>query len=153
MNGGGSYTMAGGGSAGFPGDGGRATSAELNPPEGVAVDGSGNVLIYDAGNNRVRVVAVHPGTFYGQAMNAGHIYTIAGDGSAGFTGDGGRATGAELNAPEGVAVDRAGDLLISGAGKERVRGGALPPRTFYGRARTAGAHYTIAGGAEGGRGG
>src|SRR5258708_6592046 len=139
------YTLAGDGSAGFTGDGGRATSAELNRPEGVAVDGSGNVLIADAGNNRVRVVAVHAGTFYGQAMTAGHIYTIAGDGSAGFTGDGGRATSAELNFPKDVAVGRPGHVLISDPCNDRVRVVALPTRTFYRQAMTAGDLYTIAG--------
>jgi trimeric autotransporter adhesin len=139
------YTIAGDGSAGFTGDGGRATRAELNLPEGVAVDRSGNVLISDAGNDRVRVVAVHTGPFYGQAMTAGHIYTIAGDGSAGFTGDGGLATSAELNLPKDVAVDRSGNVLISDAGNDRVRVVAVHTGPFYGQAMTGGDIYTIAG--------
>jgi hypothetical protein len=95
--------------------------AELNLPEGVAVDGAGNLLIADTLNRRVRVVAAHNGTFYGQAMTAGHIYTIAGDGTAGFSGDGGPATGAELYLPDAVAVDGAGDLLIADSNNFRVR--------------------------------
>ena len=73
--------MAGNGTAGYSGDGGPATSAELNSPSGVAVDASGDLLIADTGNERVRVVAATTGTFYGQAMTAGDIYTIAGDAS------------------------------------------------------------------------
>ena len=95
------YTVAGDGTAGFSGDGGPATSAELHSPEGVAVDAAGNLVIADTGNNRVRVVAASTGTFYGQAMTAGDIYTVAGDGTGGFSGDGGPATGAELDFPAG----------------------------------------------------
>jgi hypothetical protein len=60
------------------GDGGPATSAALSSPEGVAADSAGNVLISDTGNNRIRMVAASTGTFYGQAMTAGDIYTVAG---------------------------------------------------------------------------
>ncbi len=104
--------VAGTGRAGFSGDGGPATSAELHSPYGVTLDGAGNLVFTDTGNNRVRVVAASTGTFYGQAMTAGDIYTIAGDGTGGFSGDGGPATSAELNAPVAVAVDGAGNLVI-----------------------------------------
>jgi len=97
------YTVAGNGAAGFSGDGGRATSAEISIPRGVAADGAGNLLIADSGNFRIRVVAATTGTFYGQAMTAGDIYTVAGNGAAGFSGDGGRATSADLNARKGRA--------------------------------------------------
>ena len=92
------YTVAGNGSSGFSGDGGPATSAELSHPDSVAVDGAGNLVIADTDNNRVRVVAASTGTFYGQAMTAGDIYTVAGNGTSGFSGDGGPATSAELSA-------------------------------------------------------
>ncbi len=138
------YTVAGGGTSGL-GDGGPATSAELFSPDGVAVDGAGNLVIADAGNNRVRVVAAATGTFYGQAMTAGDIYTVAGDGTAGFAGDGGPATSAKVASPEGVAVDGAGNLLISDTGNNRIRVVAAHTGTFYGQAMTAEDIYTVAG--------
>ena len=85
------------------------------------VDHSGNLVISDDRDQRIEVVPASTGTFYGQAMTAGHIYTIAGDGTAGFSGDGGPATGAELYLPDAVAVDGAGDLLIADSNNFRVR--------------------------------
>ena len=139
------YTVAGDGARGFSGDGGSAAAAELNEPDGVAVDGAGNVLIADVLNQRIRVVAASSGTFYGLAMTAGDIYTIAGDGTLGFSGDGGPATAAELNYPQGVAADSAGNLLIADSSNNRIRVVAARTGTFYGQAMTAGDIYTIAG--------
>ena len=136
------YTIAGGGSSGL-GDGGAATSGELSYPEGVAVDASGNVLVADNGHYRLRVVAASTGTFYGQAMTAGDIYTVAGDGNYGSSGDGGPATAAELENPRGVAVDHTGNQLVASA--TRVRVIAAATGTFYGQAMTAGDIYTVAG--------
>ena len=59
------------------------------------------------------MVAAATGTFYGQAMTTGHIYTIAGTGTQGFSGDGGPATAAELNTPLRATVDAAGNVLVS----------------------------------------
>jgi hypothetical protein len=87
----------------------------------VAVDAAGNLVIADTFNDRVRVVAASTGSFYGQSMTTGDIYTVAGDGTAGFSGDGGPATSAELDVPNGVAVDASGDLLIADPGNQRVR--------------------------------
>ena len=70
--------------------------------------------------SRVQVVAHKTGTFYGQPMAAGHIYTVAGTGTGGFSGDGGPATEATLY-PVGVAVDATGNLLIADTGDFRVR--------------------------------
>jgi trimeric autotransporter adhesin len=139
------YTVAGNGTAGYSGDGGPATSAELSGPLGVAVDGAGNLVIGDTDNERIRVVAATTGTFYGQAMTAGHIYTVAGTGQYGYSGDSGPATSAELDDPEGVAVDGAGNLVIADVGNERVRVVAVATGTFYGQAMTAGDIYTVAG--------
>ena len=140
------YTVAGDGAKGFAGDGGPATGAELNDPAGVAVDPAGNLVIADKANQRVRLVAASTGTFYGQAMTAGHIYTVAGTGTAGFSGDGGPGTSAELNGPAGVAVDPAGNLLIAASASNRVRVVAASTGTFYGQAMTTGDIYTVAGG-------
>ena len=139
------YTITGNGRAGFSGDGGPGTAAELDLPTGLAVDVAGNVLIADNQNNRVRAVAATTGTFYGQAMTAGHIYTIAGDGGTGFSGDGGPATKAKLFGPSAVVPDAAGNLLITDTFNERVRVVAASTGTFYGQAMTAGHIYTVAG--------
>lgn len=100
-------TIAGGGSGG---DGGLATAALLSGPTGVAVDGQGNVYIAEPASNRIRMV--NPG---------GIISTIAGTGMAGFSGDGGNSANAELNSPEGVAVDAFGNLYIADSGNNRIR--------------------------------
>ncbi len=144
------YTVAGNGTGGYSGDGGPATSAELFDPAGVAVDGSGNLVIADALNDRVRVVAETSGTFYGVAMTAGDIYTVAGSGTGGQSGDGGPATSAGLNYPQGVAVDGSGNLVIADADNNRVRVVADSTGTFYGVAMTAGDIYTVAGSGTGG---
>jgi trimeric autotransporter adhesin len=78
------------------------------------------VLIADTDDGRIRVVADSTGTFYGQAMTAGDIYTIAGGGTAGL-GDGGPATEAKLDGPAAVATDQAGNVLIADTGNDRVR--------------------------------
>jgi hypothetical protein len=141
------YTVAGDGTQGFSGDGGPATTAELSLgySGGVAVDATGNTLIADSGNQRIRVVAARTGTFYGQAMTAGHIYTVAGDGTQGFSGDSGLAASAELSAPSEVTVDTAGNLVIADAGNSRIRVAAARTGTFYGQAMTARHIYTVAG--------
>jgi hypothetical protein len=69
----------------------------------------------------VRVVAAKTGTFYGQAMKAGDIYTVAGNGTEGYSGDGGPATSAELDWPGGVAVGGSGNLIINDTGNGLVR--------------------------------
>ena len=136
------YTVAGDGHSGYNGDGIRATSATLFP-QAVAVDGAGNLVIADLGSNRVRVVAASTGTFYGQAMTAGDIYTIAGNGDGAFNGNGIPATSAGVN-PEGVAMDSAGNLVIAD-GNALVRVVAARTGSFYGQAMTAGDIYTVAG--------
>jgi len=139
------YTVAGNGKRAFAGDGGPATSAALRSPYGIATDGAGDLLIADTFNSRARMVAAHTGTFFGQAMTAGDIYTVAGNGKVGFAGDGGPATSAKLGKPEGSAVDGAGNLVIADTNNNRVRVVAGGTGTFYGQAMTAGDIYTVAG--------
>jgi len=102
-------TVVGTGTAGFLGDGGQATTAEINFPRGVAFAG-GNLFIADEGNNRIRMV-----------NSAGVISTIAGNGTTGFSGDGGAATAAELHSPTGVAFDANGNMFIADWVNNRVR--------------------------------
>ncbi len=104
-------TVAGDGTAGFGGDEGPATAASLgNNPWSVTVDAAGNLYIADTGNNRIRKVDV-----------AGVMHTVAGNGIAGFSGDGGVATGASLNGPFAVAVDAAGNIYIADTNNNRIR--------------------------------
>ena len=79
------------------------------------------LLIADRGNNRVRVSAATTGTVYGQAMTAGNVYTVAGTGTLGFSGDGGPATAADINAPLGVVAGSGGSVLFSDAINNRIR--------------------------------
>ena len=160
-------TVAGiGGVSGFSGDNGLATNAKLNAPFGLALDKDGNLLIADIGNNRVRRVdktsgiittvagngsnvrsgdggpAINAGMAmeYIAADGAGNLYisdrlnncisivdmsgtitTYAGNGTAGFSGDGGPAPAAELDNPEGVAVDASGNVYIADLYNNRIR--------------------------------
>ncbi len=139
------YSVAGNGIAGYSGDTGVATSAELQDPEGVAVDASGDVVIGDSANNVVRVVAASTGTHFSQSMSTGDIYSVAGNGSAGYTGDGRAATSAELRWPTGVNVDASGDLLIADNNNHSVRLVAASSRTILGQSMTANDIYTVAG--------
>jgi len=104
-------TVAGNGTAGFNGDNGFAVNAELSGPTGVSVDGSGNIFIADRGNNVIREVTAADSL----------IHTVAGNHTAGFSGDNGPATSAELSAPADVAVDAFGDIFIADTGNNVVR--------------------------------
>jgi sugar lactone lactonase YvrE len=103
-------TVAGDGPGRYAGDQGPASSASLNIPFDVAVDGAGNLLIADAGNNRVRKVDT-----------SGFISTVAGSGVDGFSGDGGLATEAILSFPWGLTTDAAGNVYIADRVNNRVR--------------------------------
>ena len=102
--------VAGSPRAGYSGDGGLATSAQLNGPEGVAVDSKGNLFIADSGNSRVRKV-----------LTNGVIVTVAGDGFGLFSGDRGPAASAQVGSPAGVAVDQSGNVFIADSLYSRVR--------------------------------
>jgi sugar lactone lactonase YvrE len=161
-------TVAGNGTGACGGDGGLATSAQLNNPQAVVVDASGNIYIADADNNRVRKVDAATQTITTVAGNgtngysgdggpaasagigglwtialdgAGNLYivdgsdsvirkvdastqkitTVAGNGTSGYGGDGGPATGAELNTPSAVAVDAAGNIYIADYSNNLIR--------------------------------
>ncbi|MGH3190974.1 MAG: fibronectin type III domain-containing protein [Streptosporangiaceae bacterium] len=135
------------GGAGNTGDGGPATAAKLNGPQGLAVDGAGNVYISDTGNNQVREIAAATGAQHGQSMTAGYIYTIAGNtaGTAGNTGDQGPAAQAELTAPQQIALDASGDLYIVDEGDNRVREIAAANGTQWSQSMTAGDIYNVVG--------
>ena len=103
-------TVAGTGEQGFSGDGGSATSAQLDTPSGVAVDSTGVLYIADSHNHRIRRVGTD-----------GTITTIAGTGVAGFSGDGGSAAQAQLNFPAGISLDSSGTLYIADSGNAAIR--------------------------------
>ena len=103
-------TVAGNGTFGFSGDGGPATDASLFNPLGVSVDGSGNIYIADMNNGRIRKVDT-----------SGIISTVAGNGTFGFSGDGGPATDASLFNPLGVSVDGSGVIYIADTNNHRIR--------------------------------
>ena len=188
------YTIAGNayGEAGLAGDGGKATSALLNSPLGVAVDSAGDVFIADSGNNRVQkvtpigTISTIAGSATGvpgsssalldgpesvavdgsgnvyiadmfnnrvqEVTAGGNVKTIAGSatGSAGTSGDGGPATSALLSGPAGVAVDSSGDLFIADASNNRIQEIYATGGNSWGKAMTAGDIYTVAGSASGG---
>jgi sugar lactone lactonase YvrE len=115
-------TVAGNGTQGYGGDGGSATSAQLNNPTGLTVTPSGDLYIADTGNSAIRKVS------------NGTISTVAGNGTQGYSGDNGPATNAELKFPVGVAVDSAGNLFIADTGNwviRKVSGGTIS--TFFGK--------------------
>ena len=103
-------TVAGNGINGNSGDGDPATNASLSNPQGVAVDGFGNLLIADSGNNRIREIST-----------SGIITTVAGTNGGPYFGDGGPAINAGLNQPTGAAVDASGNLFIADYGNNRIR--------------------------------
>jgi uncharacterized protein (TIGR03437 family) len=103
-------TIAGNGTQGYSGDGGPALNAQIDVVVGVGADNAGNVYIADANNHRVRKVDL-----------SGNITTVAGTGTAGYSGDGGQAVNAQISAPCAVAVDGAGNLYICDTGNSTVR--------------------------------
>jgi sugar lactone lactonase YvrE len=99
----------GSGAAGFSGDGGSASAARLNSTRGIAIAPDGTIYVSDSANNRVR------------AVSGGVITTVAGTGGAGFAGDGGPATAAQLNQPRGLAVAPDGSLYVADSANHAVR--------------------------------
>ncbi len=103
-------TYAGTGQADYSGDNGSAVKATLDSPAGVALDGAGNLYIADSNNNVIRKVTP-----------AGIITTVAGNTTAGYTGDNVAATSTELNTPKGITVDSGGNLYIADTFNQRIR--------------------------------
>ncbi len=103
-------TVAGDGTSGDDGDGGLAIEAQLAQPEGIALDGAGNLYIADSDNHRIRKVDAD-----------GYISTVAGTGGSGYSGDGGLAVDARLYFPSSVALDGSGNLYIADSGNSRIR--------------------------------
>ena len=103
-------TVAGSGVAGYAGDGGPAINAQLNSPWGIFLDKDDNLLIADTNNDRIRKVG-----------SDGIIQTIAGNGQEGYEGDGGPAKAAKLNAPQSLAIDAAGRILIGDEHNDAIR--------------------------------
>jgi hypothetical protein len=116
-------TVAGNGTAGYSGDGVYATTSELNAAYAIAFDQAGNLYIADQSNNRVRKVNA-----------AGIITTIAGNGTAGYSGDNSAAIAAALYRPNAVTFDNIGNIYFSDYGNSRIR-----------RVNTSGIITTIAG--------
>jgi len=120
-------SACGSGTGSTIGDGGKATKAHLYNPTGVAIDKNGNLFIADYSNQQIRIVSCATVTSTGGActpnsgQTAGDIYTIAGDGTAGYNGDSKVATSAELYSPYGVTTDTAGNLYIADYNNQRVR--------------------------------
>ncbi len=104
-------TVAGTGRSGDGGDGGPATEARLDYPDGIAVDAAGHVYVADRRNGRVRRIDAETAV----------ITTVAGTGGHGFGGDGGPAIEAQLNNPSGLAMDAAGNVYVADSGNNRVR--------------------------------
>ena len=104
-------TVAGNGTSGWSGDSGPAALAQLDTPSAVAVDALGNLYIADTNSNRIRWVSAD-----GQIIS-----TIAGTGSAAFSGDNGPAVTANLSFPAGIAVDASGYVYVSDSGNNRIR--------------------------------
>ncbi len=104
-------TYAGTGTAGYTGDEGPAASASFSAPSGIFLTPQGVLYIADTGNNVIRTIATHTGL----------VATFAGSSTAGFSGDGSSALGAQLTAPSAVAVDPTGNVYISDSGNNRIR--------------------------------
>ncbi|MBO9541711.1 SBBP repeat-containing protein [bacterium] len=118
--------------SGYAGDGGAASAAQLSSPQGITLDGSGNVYIADSGNHRIRMVT----------KATGIMTTVAGDGNAAYTGDGLAATATSLKSPRGIAVDSSGNIYIADTGNHRIRKVTKSTGKISTLAGTGGAGYS-----------
>jgi sugar lactone lactonase YvrE len=129
-------TVAGKSGGGYSGDGGAATNANLNHPQGVTLDAVGALYVADYNNNRVRKVDPN-----------GIITTVAGKGTVGYSGEGGAATNASLKGPSGLAFDAAGNLYIADSLNNRIRklllDATYPTLTLLNVSATNAGNYTV----------
>lgn len=140
------YQIAGNGRQHYSGNGGPATSAELEPVAVATLRSGTMTAVVDPTSSVVRVVPARTGVFFGTSMRAGFIYTVAGTGRPGLSGDGGPGTQAALGLPDSVAFDPQGNVLVSDLWNHQVRVVATATGPFYGQAMTAGHIYAVAGG-------
>jgi sugar lactone lactonase YvrE len=138
-------TIAGTGVSGYGGDGGPAPHSVLDDPSGLAVDPTGDLLIADTANCRLRLVAASSGTRFGVSVVAGHIYTVAGSGICGSDGGSGPALAAQLWDPGAVAVDSGGNVLFADQGSRSIRLLAATTGRYYGVTVVADHLGTVAG--------
>ena len=141
-------TVAGTGICGSSGDGGPARQAQVWDPGALATDAAGDVFVADQGNRTVRVLAPRTTTLLGTTVGAGDLATVAGEGSYGpYLIDGLGAVGetSELNFPSGLALDRAGDLLVSDGESHVIRVVANVAGTVRGQPTKPGDLDTVAG--------
>jgi sugar lactone lactonase YvrE len=139
------YTIAGNGSASYGGDGAVATAGQIRFPNGVTLDSEGNVYITDTNNHRIRFVPKTNGTYFGQSMTANYIYTIAGTGAAGYSGDDALATSKNLYWPGAINLDSNGNLYIADTYDHRIRFVPKTNGSYFGQSMTANFIYTIGG--------
>ena len=146
--------IAGDGSYGYDGDGGEGATAQFGDVSWVASDARGDVAIVDGADSRVRYIPATSGTYFGQPMSAGDIYTVAGNGIpseiAGGGGNGGSATapGATFSTFQfgaGIALDASGDLVVADPSANEVRFVPAQSGSYYGQAMSAGDVYAIGG--------
>jgi sugar lactone lactonase YvrE len=142
--------VVGTGVAGYNGEGLPGPQSELNHPTGIAVDAAGTLYIADTANCRLRVVPAADGTYFGQTMQAQHLYTVAGTGVCGSAQRSGSAAAAQLWNPVAVTTDHQGDLFIADGGDQSILEVPVQSGTDYGTTIEAGGIGTVVG--EGGNG-
>jgi hypothetical protein len=139
------YTIAGNNIQGYSGDNGPALSSEISSPGSIQVDAVGNFTFTDTGNNAIRMVPAVSGTYYGISMTAGNIYSIAGNGTFGFSVDGTAGTAAELQTATTHVIDSLGNIYFAENEANLVRMLPQVSGTYLGVTMTAGNIYTVAG--------
>jgi len=102
-------------------------TTSVNYPLNLAMDSSGDIFIANSNDNVIDIIPATTGTYYGQSMTDGSLYAVAGDGTAGLSGNGSVSTSAELNAPGGVFAESNGTFYIADTNNHEIRVVAPPP--------------------------